>query len=83
MEYDRHWIVNQRMINDSIENRSNTIAWLDSVRRLYLDQYKEATEAVEITAKFKSELFETIQTSKYAREIFKKKKTRKTQDNHP
>ena len=50
--YDRRWITNQQLQTDGTNTYSNTIAWLDSIRRLYPDQYTEARENINLTEKF-------------------------------
>ena len=52
IKYDMRWIVNQKVQAKGANTYSNTVAWLDSIRRIYPDKYAEARDNINLTEKF-------------------------------
>ena len=52
IDYDRQWLVSQKLLTQGNNQHSNTIAWLDSIRRIYPDYYAVARDNLNETEKF-------------------------------
>ena len=52
IDYDRRWLVSQKLLTHGKNQHSNTIAWLDSIRRIYPDYYAVARDNLNETEKF-------------------------------
>ena len=58
IEYDRHWLLQYPAGNTDQCTYSNTVAWLDSVRRLYPEKYKEAQAQANVTDNLERDISE-------------------------
>ena len=58
ISYDHRWILSQPAPNNDQQGYSNTIAWLDSVRRLYPEKYKTAREQANVSESLSKEIIE-------------------------
>ena len=58
ISYDRQWLLQHPAGNTDQSTYSNTVAWLDSVRRLYPEKYKEAQEQANVTDNLERDISE-------------------------